>query len=63
MRIGYSWPLASRRRMWVSMGPLGWLLFGWLYVTGWAVILLAALAVLLGRAIVWVFTLRWHWSA
>ena len=28
MRVGVS----SRGNWWISMGPLGWLLFGWLYL-------------------------------
>ena len=28
MRLGVS----SRGTWWISMGPLGWLLFGWLYL-------------------------------
>jgi hypothetical protein len=51
MRIGVS----SSGRWWVSMGPLGWLLFGWiiLLVMGawYTLVVLVQLAVLICKAI------------
>jgi hypothetical protein len=34
MRFGMSWPAGHGRREWISMGPLGWLAFGWIILLG-----------------------------
>lgn len=47
MRMGMSWPPGNGRREWISMGPLGWLLFGWIFVLAAMVWLTVQLAWLL----------------
>ena len=52
MRVGVS----SRGNWWVSMGPVGWLLFGWLYLA--ALLLIAAVWLLYAAAVGVVWLIR-----
>lgn len=49
MRVGVS----RRGRMYVSMGPIGWLLVGWIYVFGYAAYYTLWAMVMLVRGLVW----------
>jgi hypothetical protein len=59
MRIGMSWPLGHGKRMWISGGPLAWLIgylafcaFGIIWIAVWIPVVIVQLAIAGIRAIV-----------
>jgi hypothetical protein len=60
MRIGFSWPLGRGRRMWISGGPLMWLLGIYVLIAAyviagvaWVIVALLQLIFYYGPRAIW----------